>query len=383
MNRQNPEVLVLGGGITGMAAAYLHWHYNSNTKVTIVTNELGGEYFSGGLKYIHDTPATRKFITDLGFKPKVKKVNGALLQQFGILPYPECFLRENDQKRNFIQRSYWQKTRPETNIAFGSHCMNNPYANGEQLALEFDQEMANNMLETIKTYHKVEIKSIDDGYLRDMMSPLYGSYEKENVDFKWGKIIYTLPMQHLYNIVMNCGSGFRFIASNLIIFEVSLMDRANIWWDYLYVPYEEDGEFHRLSLVPVYHKHHPNEIRGYKIQIEVNANKYDINIDKRKLKTVELRDRVRYDFKKLNEKYFGLDHYVHCEKWEIIKGHFIDAPNMNCRNDFKKRLPKNIMLLGRYAQWEKVSFHNVVKNIYKEVMDEKIYDRTIGSGVDW
>ena len=119
MSKRNPKVLILGGGITGMAAAYLHWYYNNNTKVTIVTNELGGEYFSGGLKYIHDTPATRKFITDLGFQPKVRKVNGAMLQQFGILPYPECFLREPERSRDFIQKSYWQKTRPESIFDFG------------------------------------------------------------------------------------------------------------------------------------------------------------------------------------------------------------------------------------------------------------------------
>jgi hypothetical protein len=373
MNRENPKVLVLGGGITGMAAAYLHWYYNSNTKVTIVTNKMGGEYFSGGLKYIHNTPATRKFITDLGFKPKVKKVNGALLLYHGIEPYPEYFIRQPEQDRDNIQKSYYIKTRPESNIVFNSKCMNNPYHFSDHLALEFDQEMANNMVEAIKTYHNIEIKKIDDVFLRDVMSPLYGSYKKRNTDFKWDKIIYTLPIQNLYNIVMNGWGGFRFKAANLVMFQVLLMERDNIWWDYLYVPYEEDGDFHRLSLVPEYHQHHPNEIRGYVIQIEVNAKQSDL------VAIMQLRERIRADFDRLNKRHLGLDNYVHSKHHTMIKGHFIDAPSQHYIDDFKKRLPKNIMLLGRYAQWEKVSFHNVVEKIYKEVMDGKVFSRTVCS----
>ena len=64
---------IIGGGMTGLVLAFYNQQY------TVITDRIGGQFgfkFNLGARHIHDTPETRKLLSDLGvsFTPTIKKV---------------------------------------------------------------------------------------------------------------------------------------------------------------------------------------------------------------------------------------------------------------------------------------------------------------------
>src|SRR5262245_12450778 len=124
------NIAILGGGISGVSTAIIL--ANKGLSVDLYSDNLGGEYLSGGLKYIHDTTYTRLFIESIiGQDYSIRPVNGAIHRENSIFQYPYFFWFVGRLNAEPIQKRYWIKTRGESEL-FDPKCMNDPWKYREQ-----------------------------------------------------------------------------------------------------------------------------------------------------------------------------------------------------------------------------------------------------------
>jgi hypothetical protein len=194
------ETIILGGGISGLLAA---WVFREQSPLLIEgSHALGGNYTTGGLKYIRRTPAFEALAAqlDVPWKPYRPK-GGIFINIFDVEPYPETFRHLPAWERNEIQVRHWHRTRG-TNEGFTPTCMNDPMGEGDAEAMDMDHAHLIERLSSglrhgtvptgewrgVSVYTGTRVVSVHPKYIDVAMSP------GVNVTIPYKRLITTLPL---------------------------------------------------------------------------------------------------------------------------------------------------------------------------------------------
>lgn len=321
--------MIIGGGIAGITAfTMLNRVAGVPTEnIEIYTDRLGGEYLSGGLKYLKMTSKSKKFVEMIyGTDYMIKKVVGAVLVDRRVFEYPSSLYFDDDLGN--IQKKYWDKTRGKDS-EFDERCMNNPWSKNSVTELKIIpndpkglEDLIGNLIRMIPE-SSIKYTTVDEHLLRELAGA-------------GNKIIYTIPI-FLLSKYLNTTLTVKNTNKELYLerFRIDNSHADKIWWDYLYVP-DKKYPFHRVSLT--------NTIMDF----EMNNADYSI----REIERFMI-DYVGDFFHKLNSSSFK------------IKGQIVQDVNMD---NFANLLPKNILLLGRFAQFDKrVTWDKVIERMYRYI----------------
>ncbi len=346
------KVAIIGGGISGMSAALFikdfaeNFSIKNDNDISLYADKLGGEFSSGGLKYIHNTDDTRYFIGNvLELDYEIKKVNGAVYYKGKLKSFPE-YLYYNSLKNgntfgdSDIQNKYWNKTRG-TESDFDDRCMNEPWRFRNELMLNPSKDIIDAMKSNIKESDiKIFYINVNKDLLRDII--------KEN-----DLVIYTIPFHLLanaYGIELDAAdANTKPTQLHIERFKV-VSDENNIWCDYIYVT-DAEYKFHRISK-------HIGIMGGVYIDVEyndVNFNIYD------QIKNYERLKHFMYqNFGSIIEEYSKWINNRSVQTFQI-KGQIKNDLSQKALN----KIPKNVMLLGRFAEMnKKVTFDKVLEKLY-------------------
>ncbi len=319
------NIAILGGGVAGMSAA-IRLAEETAGEIDLYSNDLGGEYLSGGLKYLHATSHMMNFVMKtMKMAAHIEKVIGAVEVADRIHPHPESFWRE-PQWGDLVQRDYFTKTRG-TKVTFNDTCMNNPFrANSLELKLvptEGIQTLVVNMQNHIARHSRIKFHKMDINEL---------SLASIINDYKY--VIYTLPIQLLGNQI-GYNFDFEFRPLNILRYE-AFAGVWPLWMDYIYIPSPE-YKFHRISLFQLN--------KSFTIDVEYNG-----GVD----------ETVSDDVSKFMMQYFPTVGYEEISKYQMkVKGHLVTQ-----KRETPPSIPANVFLLGRFAQWNsRVTFDNVLESV--------------------
>jgi hypothetical protein len=321
------KVSVLGGGISGMAAAFLFMRKGHD--VTIHSKTLGGEFTKGGLKYIHYTSVVDDFLTALDIDFQVKKVIGALHLSGEIYSYPEHFYYLGYTDSVEIQWDFYKKTREQTpnDTMKVISCMNDPWKYREHLKVETRQDIVRELQTQLLTGN-IQFNIGDDISSKDVIK-ITGESDLS---------IYTLPLGLIASAHhLDIEAKFQ----KLLIFRYGVKSGLNkLWWDYLYEPSPE-WHHHRISKI-IYPSH--GYIDNGWLDVEVNQ------LDEFKV-GLEVEDQMyQYFSEVIPELEWFYDQRVE------IKGHLLESVTIP---EFD-----NVYLLGRYATWDsRMTFDKVLSQL--------------------
>lgn len=325
-----------------MSAAIRLAEDDSDRNITIYSKDLGGEYLSGGLKFLHATPVMREFVMEIMNMPAhVEKVNGAIAWERELHQHPEFFWNVPDLGRS-IQRHYWKKTRglmPRqpwilSKSTFENVCMNDPwrYRNEVKLVPQggIGSLIRNMESRILQNRIHFEYQDIDSLFVQDVT---------RDSDF----VVFTIPLKILGE-AYGFKPKFEYKPLNITRFYITGGDWP-LWMDYIYVP-SDKYVFHRISFFR-------DDSHRLAMDVEVNGDTKD---------SFEPFDHevLCQDVAKFINQFFPFMEYVFSEDHLIpVKGHLQNDPA-------KFEIPKNVFLLGRYAQWDsRVTFDKVLEGATK------------------
>jgi hypothetical protein len=341
------KIAIIGGGIAGLSAYNILLKYNvpSSKNMKLYTLNFGGDFMNGGFKYYKDSPYMRFFINNvMNLKYKVIKVKGAIHHtdfntgtEHYINSYPDFLYYNNIAITNTIgeefvklfdlQKNYWNKTRPDEK--FDNRCMNDPWSYEPELKLVIkdgnrinNELLVNSMIRNVTNYEIVKLTG-------EMIKELI----KEN-----DLVIYTLPFHILNDIYGVTDLILSNKQLNLYCYKLSdtLMDK--IFWDYLYVP-DKVFPFHRMSF---------ND--NGNLWVECNT---AISEESMYMELV--------DFFRKNYGSSGYD-ITDLKQHRVINGQI--GTDLDDYDNFKEKMPGNVFLLGRFAQWNKrITFDKDVERV--------------------
>jgi hypothetical protein len=295
------EVFIIGGGISGLMCANVLSEYNVNITV-YEPNEAGGEFLTGGLRYIHQTKNMESFLDKNNIAWGDYKINGGILLRNKVYPYPK-FLKSLDKSDALrIQNDHYRKTRKIEPGNFGLSAMNDPANSKSRHALRCDLEQLVNVLKNkcnIQPYKLIKIVS-DKAYFDN------------GVVKRFDYIILTIPLWIIKRIV-----DFEIplsVAMNLNIVTVDVVRDIYAKWDYVYTPYTPSDSVHRIS----------SEGDIYFVEISGTLDENDLHSD------------LNFIFK---------------DGW-CIKGYRKNLRGHLLPMEEEINIPDNMALLGRYACWE-------------------------------
>lgn len=338
------NIAVVGGGISGMASAYLINKNISGSKVTLITNDknLGGEYDSGGLKYVHFNWASKRFFDQIGIQYSISKVIGAVLYNEIEEPFFEFFYYNKGIGQE-LQSDYWEKTRGDVTREIDRRCMNDVWSYRNDLKIEPIGGIGT-AIDILKNLLKIECYDIITNYnvCPDDINIMLNKYDY---------IIYTIPVYILLNAfhIKYNKHKMSYKQLNISSSMVSNYDLRRIWWDYLYVP-SAGYKFHRIS-------------KGDGcLYIETNSNS---------------NGKIENEYSTFMKKHYGIGANIDSKFSVNIKG------QISVDNDFTNEInamTDKIVLLGRYAEWNKrITFDKVLERIYDFILPE-IKGRINGHG---
>lgn len=334
------KIAIIGAGITGISTVlHLHSLGIKKEQIFVFSKDIGGDYTKGGLKYILHTPDTKMFMDKVvGLQYVVNRINGAVLINGVVHPFPEYFWysREIGDK---VQRDYWVKTR-KSMAGFDTRCMNEPWHYKNQLKIVPAigiKPMMRVMIDRMKHMSNFIDTEIDTEVLAGMIKD-------------YDLIIYTIPVFPLFNL-LNIKPETELTSAKLTIHRFRVSGANKIWWEYLYVPHYE-YPFHRLDI---------NYNGEWNMDVEINNSEIPLS-------------QTKIGVNKIIKTIYGKDVEIYNTELssEIkIKGQITyDLPD----SEIIEKIPKNVMMLGRYAEWNKrITWDIVLKKLNNTNFSEFVY----------
>jgi hypothetical protein len=330
------KIAIIGGGISAMSAYIILKKNFSGDDIKIYSDNLGGDFSKGGLKFINCTEYTVRFFDQLNIEYETVKVNGAIFVNGKVESYPEYMYR-NIQDGIYQQILYWDTTRGNVSKNVDIKCMNDPWNNRVEIKLEPIVGI-DLMMNSIKGLVINGMVSKND-FIKctvntDMLLKLSNEYDL---------IIYTIPINILLDAYKVKYEYDKIKQQSLNIIRVKA-NTNKIWWDYLYVP--NQYPFHRIS------KNSSN------MTLDIESNLYSnifngISVNKKE-------DFIIENLYGLSKR-LGFNFNYECTNKINIKG------QITIDKDFQDF--NNIFLLGRFAQWNKrITFDIVLKRIYNDLL---------------
>lgn len=323
------RVVILGGGMSGIVAL---WALRDLDPLLIeATGRLGGSFGDGGLKLLRATPSVETMLADLGVPHERYTPRGGLLALGIVEPHPQWFREQTAATRDSLQDWHWAKTRqgarerdPLRDGLARTTCMDDPMGNGPQQALKYSQAILGaNVLGHFAGRLMMDwrVTSILDGWLC-VDSTFGGKKREEQVPFDF--LVITLPLWISYRLAKTT-LGYRLPErrpTTLVILDayantVQTEEKLSRW-DYIYTP-----TLHAVHRIVVGQN-------SRTAQLEV-ASHHPVG-------------NVLSDLQTLRA--YGFD--LIQEKMSATPGHVV--PNWG--EDERPKVPDNVLLLGRYAEWE-------------------------------
>jgi hypothetical protein len=303
---QKKKVIIIGGGVSGLLCAYAFRKYNDVETLILEPGTLGGEFLTGGLKYIHKTDAMMSMFTELGLAFSDYMVKGGIYLKETVMPYPKVFADMKPEEAMRIQADHYRKTRRTEPGDDAKKAMNDPAAVKPRAALRTQfEEMVRMLAKSAEKHGAI----LDDGVnaLGDFMA-----FTKRGRAMQYDYLVSTIPLWVMMRLApWPTPHG---LAMNLNVIDVVPARDSYSRWDYVYMPYTPAGAIHRIS---------PNE-EGY--SVEVNG----------ELDDVKLAADLNFIFK-------GGWHIRKIQKG--LKGHLLPLEE-------SIEWPENVAPLGRFAKWD-------------------------------
>ena len=137
VNRISTDNLIIGGGVSGLISSWAFKRVSPSTRTLVLEPGLpGGEFTSGGLKYIHKTDAMVEMFDELELPYSTYAVRGGILLCGEVRPYPQCFSEMSKAKGERVRQDHYAKTRRTSPDSFAAKAMNDPAALGPRRALK-------------------------------------------------------------------------------------------------------------------------------------------------------------------------------------------------------------------------------------------------------
>jgi len=299
------KVVILGGGISGLIAHHAFQQHRGTAPAEMVIVEpgrLGGEFISGGLKYIHRTDGMVRMVSRMGLPFSSYRLNGGILLRGSVLPYPQALNKMPSEEAARVQRDHYSKTRRTQPGAFTKKAMNDPTSSKARHAIRTDFESLVDQLS--KGARIIRGEAVEVTKSRVRVEP--GGW------FQYDAMIVTIPMWILKRICpWYLPEGFAMKLN--IAWVVPERDRYASW-DFVYTPYTPADYIHRFSPAGL----------GY--MVEANG----------ELDNTKMESDLQFIFQ---------DGYYIKQIRVGMKGHLLPLPS-------QPQWPDNVAPLGRFAQWD-------------------------------
>lgn len=105
------KVVILGGGISGLLAAWALRRKQVDITIIERGGELGGNWAAGGLKYTKPTDSFCELLACAGIDQKIKHVKGRLHWDCYPQPHPEWLRSADPATQMYAKVLHWTKTR--------------------------------------------------------------------------------------------------------------------------------------------------------------------------------------------------------------------------------------------------------------------------------
>lgn len=245
------KVVIIGGGVAGLIANYVVNQHRRVAPIVLEAGRVGGEWLSGGLRYIHSTPEMASMIIDIGSVFSNYTVRGGILLKGKVEPYPEVLRTLDPDVSKRIQHDHWRKTRQiEPVAAFGDKSMNDPEASGPRTALRTDAGDVLRRLVDRAIVYKEEVRQVTPGAVVTNLREIEYDY-----------IIWTAPLWVAKKVLFFGLPDALAIRLNIVTISpmkikhdvdpkkpiVGALHDPYASWDYVYTPYTPDNLIHRLS----------------------------------------------------------------------------------------------------------------------------------------
>lgn len=308
------KVLILGGGIAGLLA---NWAFkkHGHDVVVLEPNKPGGEFLAGGLKYLNRTNEMLDLLHALGLVFTNYSVQGGVLLQNDVAPYPAALRSMKPERATRIQHDHWRKTRRTEPDKFAARSMNDPESVGSNRALRTDLSQFVRQL----AFHAHIEKDLAKVMTHEYVEGVSGRH------YRFDAAIVTIPLWVARHVCPWLDPPPA-LALRLNIAQVQPFKDRYSRWDYVYTPYTPEGLVHRFS---------PKD-GGYSVEFNGDWVEQETNL--------KLTNELNFLFPEgwaLDSTTKGLNGHLHAlesqPKW---------APN--------------VQPLGRFAEWEPRATTDVV-----------------------
>lgn len=317
------EILVIGGGISGLLASYVLKRRAGCRVRVLEPGRLGGDFLAGGLRYLHSTPKMGALLDDLGVERTEYCVRGGILLKGVVHPYPAHLKTLDKASASRIQEDHYKKTRRLEPDGGLSRSMNDPEAAGPRSALEVD------LADFVRKL------ALDADVVRDRLSVIRPDrvVGVSGIAYGYTHLVLTIP---LWLVRRMC--YFRLpdaLAMKLNVVQIHPLRDPYAAWDYVYTPYTPDDLIHRIS---------PRS-NGYSCEFNGDWTEGETNT------------RLTSELNFLFPDGWALDGIK-----KGLNGHLLPLSE-------RPLWPENIRPLGRFAQWDSRATSDVVLESAVKIAD--------------
>jgi hypothetical protein len=311
------NVLIIGGGISGLIASYVFKQNRSLNVKIMEPGQPGGEFTAGGLKYIHRTDAMAAMLSDLGMVFSNYPIHGGILLHGAVEPYPKVFSEMPKDRADRIRFDHYRKTRRHEPDEFASKAMNDPEDVEPRRAIRCDFQAMISELAGRCEFIKARLGRIEPQFV----------LSDQGDKFWYDYLVLTIPLWVIKSVAhFSVPEGH---AMRLNVANVQVRKDPYAKWDYVYTPYTPANAIHRIS---------PND-GGYSCEVNGELDKTALISD------------LNFIFK---------DGWYTLNVREGLKGHLLPLAE---RPDW----PENVAPLGRFAKWDPRSTADVVLDDAAEI----------------
>jgi len=234
------KVIVVGGGISGLVASYVFNQFYDIEVTVFEPNKLGGEFSSGGLKYLHKSNLIRSMLGELGLAYSNFTIKGGIHLQGEVKDYRKHMQKVGRKAFERIQHDHYVKTRKMEPSEFSTKCMNDPFSGNTKKGMRCD---LNALIEELGKRANINNSAIATFSLDAGIA-----INTNAVTFDFDYLVFTIPLW----IIKKIGHFEHFpdsTAMALHLINVKPVGNPYVRWDYVYTPYTPGNSIHRLSYV--------------------------------------------------------------------------------------------------------------------------------------
>lgn len=243
------RVVIIGAGVAGLIANYVAKQHKHTSPIVLEPGRVGGEWLSGGLRYLHASDEMKSMIIDIGGVFTQYTVMGGIHLRGKVEAYPDVLRGMPTEAAKRIQQDHYRKTRQtEPDPSFSGKSMNDPEATGARLALRCDASDVVERLQRQAFVQRDAVAKVEPAEITATSGAVY----------PYDYLIWTAPLWAAQRAMFFRLPDALAIRLNVVYIEPhkivagggekvpgALKDPYS-QWDYIYTPYTPDGLIHRI-----------------------------------------------------------------------------------------------------------------------------------------